>query len=271
MTVTERRFDTEIFESRNTRRTETVDGWFRVECEDCSDLKLRFHKEGFYPKKVGIDLTQEELAELALEPDKRAQGVKRTGIVVRLVRAKQPVKLDRHEGTLDFSQEGVGRVLIVDSKRRGSLPLKHLEATHDSSAGKGLPAHISVNPGESPSTLFFGDDGSFKAQPSVAGPVVLDLSAAKGGVILFEPKGANPTQIFREMKLAPEDGYQDHLTILPDFQGELYFFCIIDGTYGKGRVSAPWIQYGPRDQTSVATYVEVLLNPDGTRNLEALD
>ena len=91
MTVKEIRRIPGTFKEKRTKRDQMVDGVFEVQCQDCSDVKLRFLADGFYPKAVSFQLTEAEVESYMFGRDGDGFSFIRQGVIVQLEESSQPV------------------------------------------------------------------------------------------------------------------------------------------------------------------------------------
>jgi hypothetical protein len=251
--------------------TETVfDGGFETSCDDCSVLRLRFSKEGFYAKVVEVVYlgeTKGDLPEVIHRTGGILPTVERRGISVVLERAEhQPVNLIRMSGRLDAGPDWYAHALVVNPGRSRTVPLEVLLAK----AGSGdMPEYIALEPGldEKGALAFTSAKAGGLLRPSPA-PAVIDFSKSGGGVVFYQPSTDVMALAYREMKEAPEDGYESRVVVEAGRGDDVYFYCFINGMYGKGRFTGLRFEYRNREPRGVSLGIEILLNPDGTRNLE---
>ncbi len=72
------------------------------------------------------------------------------------------------------------------------------------------------------------------------------------------------------MREAPESGYGGELDLSAAGGEVVYFFCKIGELYGRGTASPAGLEETSKGRRVVA-FVEIALNPDGSRNLETLE
>ena len=146
---------------------------------------------------------------------------------------------------------------------RGNIPLSVVQAK--SSSGEN-PLYIRLKPA-------LDSSGQLVAIPSrtrpVPAPAILDFSRADGGIIIYQPSTNEQNMAFREMKTAPKDGYKNSIQVKPNRGGNIYFYCLINGMYGKGSMSGLRFDHGSRKRKGVALRNESVYKPRRHKNLES--
>ena len=84
MTVKEIRSISGTFKKKRTKRDQMVDSVFEVQCQDCSDVKLRFLADGFYPKEVSFQSTEAEVESYMFGREGDGFSFIRQGVIVQL-------------------------------------------------------------------------------------------------------------------------------------------------------------------------------------------
>lgn len=114
-------------------------------------------------------------------------------------------------------------------------------------------------------------DGTWHMPPEVR----LIISDNEGGFIpfdydphMYEVSGGRKLwdRVGLQMRLAPEDGYRKEWVLTPELlKNPPFFYCRMNGTYGRGRIMAIEMS---TDGRGVTLTVEIMIQPDGSRNLE---
>ena len=214
------------------------DGTFKVRCSNCSAIHLFFSKEGYHPKPLDL-----------------AWFEKTRGLTIVLLRKGEPVDLKKVSAELFIGPADEQMGLAFDNDVGSEQKLDELRATSSTAT---VP-HITFLPS-------LNADGSLAAirqhgQASKLQTMVLDFSAANGGVQIYRPSTRVIHYAFAEMTAAPQDGYQDTVTV--DTSGDFdntYFYCVIDGRYCKGYVGPPAVGI-LENAESVRVSVEMYLSP----------
>ncbi|MCP3963202.1 MAG: hypothetical protein GY719_35630 [bacterium] len=266
--VRESRFDPDA-ESFSASSTESrmVDGWFEVSCQDCDGLSLRFSKKGYYSENLELATDRSEPTEDGVIG--KAGDVSESHLRVVLGRIENEATLVRYQSTLTSAADGP--VTVAPMKRDLSAGGVKLERLREIALKSNEPMrYVRLVPAVAESGAL-----AEKAAPATPGsvarlpaPVVLDFSEAGGGVVLFRLARGNPRDIYRAMRTAPEEGYQESIVLEPTKDGSYYFYCRIGDSYGKGMVGQPSFGYAVDGREVTQAYIEIRLNPDGSRNLE---
>ncbi len=259
----------------NRRRSEVVrDGNFKITCENCSAMTLSFDKEGYYSTKAEALYFKKKFGGgplpelLVVNQDGTIPVVEQKDMEVTLQQLTndKPAKLVFSQVTIDSGPNWKNHVAVVDGvsgRMRGNIPLSVVQAK--SSSGENS-LHIRLEPALDNSGQLAAI--SAKTRP-VPAPAILDFSRADGGIIIYQPSTNVQDMVFREMKIAPKDGYKTSIQVKPNRGGSIYFYCMINGMYGKGSMSGLRFDHGSRNRKGVALGMNLYINPDGTRNLES--
>ncbi|MFW2403414.1 MAG: hypothetical protein ACN4GT_01525 [Gammaproteobacteria bacterium] len=259
----------ESFLASDDSNTVLADGRFRVSCRKCSGVRLHFDKAGYYSETKDFHVEKVAQPGSRMNPEV-AEDLVRTDLRIVLRSAKNKVKLVRYRGFLRSAATGPVTVLPLrlDLGTRGVEP-ERLTRPPDGDA-QYLPGHVTLvaaltDAGELAEHPYPERPG---AQLRVPAAPVIDFSAAGGGVILDQHGGPNKQVVYRTMRTAPADGYQDTISIATaDRSGDFYFYCRIGDLYGKGVIGLPTFDHVD-GQEVVQAYIEIRLNPDGSRNVE---
>jgi hypothetical protein len=153
-------------------------------------------------------------------------------------------------------------VAVLKGKILTAIPLSVIQ---DKSGSTESPLYIQLEP-----TL--DNSGQLIAVPAkprpVPAPAILDFSHADGGIIVYQPSTSVLNMVLREMKTAPENGYASRIKV-PHLGGKnIYFYCLINGMYGKGYITGVRFKHASRKRKGIGLGIALYLNPDGSRNLE---
>jgi len=73
------------------------------------------------------------------------------------------------------------------------------------------------------------------------------------------------------MTEAPPDGYQEELALVPESGKEnLFFYCRINGLFGKGVVSNPPMVFDGEGVETAVVLTTIYLNPTGSTDVSFL-
>lgn len=259
----------------NRNRSVVVhDGNFKISCDNCSAMTLSFNKEGYYSTKAEAlyfkkrnDTTP--LPELLfVNQDGTLPVVEHTNMEVILEQFThdKSAKLVPSQVTIDSGPDWKNHVALVDGRSgrvRSHIPLSVVQAK--SSSGEN-PLYIQLEPALDSS----GRLVTVAAKPRpVPAPAILDFSHANGGIIIYESSSNIQHMAFREMKTAPKDGYKSRIQVKPNRGGDIYFYSLFNGVYGKGSMTGLRFKHASRKRKGVALGMSLYINPDGTRNLES--
>lgn len=258
-----------------------IDREFNVSRKGLIGMAVRFQKNGYYPTK--IDQTEEReyrakqyaragqmgMLELADDKGKVRIIMEKMGQTTTLQEVAQgiAVKENWQAEVINFAkvQAGLRRnrdKVFVELRKPAEVPDNCLTLLVDRDPSTGnllLRAAKRAN------------DPDFMLPQSPR----LYLNAKGGGIVRYEAK--HPWRGMREMKQAPEAGYESELIIddkmIEGFARDFsvsdsrvyFFFKTSDGKFGKGCVSSIGLS---RDGTAGGIDFRLFLQPDGSRNLE---
>ena len=258
----------------NRRRSEVVrDGNFKITCDNCSAMTLSFDKEGYYSTKAEALYFKKKIGGgplpelLVVNQDGTIPVVEQTNmkVILKQLTHDKPAKLVFSQVAIDSGPDWKDHVALVDGESgrvSSNIPLPVVQAK--SSSGEN-PLYIQLEPALDSS----GQLVAVAAKPRpVPAPAILDFSRANGGIIIYQPSTNVQHMAFREMKTAPKGGYKSRIRVKSNRDGSIYFYCLINGMYGKGSMSGLRFDHGSRNRKGVALGMNLYINPDGTRNLE---
>lgn len=256
----------ESFLSSDESSEELANGQFRVSCRSCSGMELFFSKDGYYSETLNFHVGKAEQPGSRMTPEV-ATDLVRTDLHVTLRSSQNMARLTSYKGQLSTGLAGPVTVLPL---RRG-MGLHVKPERLDEPLGKdvrNLPGFVSIVAGVT-------DEGTFAvnvpgARVLVPKSPVLDLNDADGGLILYRFAEGAPGEIYRTMRVAPEEGYQASIVLETENRtgGNYYFYCRIGNLYGKGLVTVPWFDHADGGQQVVQAGIAIRLNLDGSRNVE---
>ena len=246
------------------------DGNFKITCENCSAMTLSFDKEGYYSTKAEALYFKKRndgtpLPELlVVNQDGTLPVVEQTDMEVIL----EQITHDKFAELVSFTV-GISSgpnwndlVALIDGGRVRSVPLSVVQAKSSSVES---PLYIQLKPALDSSGQLVAVPASPRPVPA---PAILDFSHANGGIIDYRPSTSVERKVFREMKTAPKGGYKNRITVEPTRGEDLYFYCLINGMYGKGHMGLRF-DHASRNRKGVALGMILYVNPNGSRNLES--
>ncbi len=269
---------TSSFKSVDESSLELKDGSFRISCRTCTGIGLHFSKSGYYSETLDFGVKREsvpsdtEPASTAMNDryGLKVESLEQLGLRIVLRSNENQARLDRYEGYLETSETGPLRVVPLRRDLGSSgVKIDRLSIPPSKSA-KMLAGYVQL-------LVTITEDGQLAAKPMPDMPgaqfrepaaTALDFSEANGGVLLYEYSDESPAAVYRAMATAPKDGYQPTLDVgSDDRSGYYYFYCRIGQLYCKGRTIMPSFRSADGQQV-MGSYVEIRVNPDGSRNLE---
>ena len=259
---------------RDSKPRVLPDGTFMLRCDQCNVLVLKFSKDGYYPAEVEVSYLQESgdgIPRLRKAmPDGSAPLVEKRGVVVTLEEIAHPVRLREYHGTLSSGPDWTDHVLVIDADKGRVWSLPHLQSSAGTTGE--MPTYLKLDPGLNSSTLKLGINyrKAGRPRPPPVTQAYLEIANGEGGFVSYRPSTPVVKEAYRAMKAAPEQGYKRRFAVERLSQGNQFFYCRINGKYGKGRVTA--LRYESRKGVpqAVAAAVEIYLNEDGGRHLESL-
>ena len=245
--------------SRASDEQVVVDRSFEVDCRRCRSVRLEFDKKGYLSQQLDFSVRPDD------DPrDDRGQRVDLRQIEVVLSRLQNPVRLRRVRGAIRTSAQGPRMVLPLG--RTGSS-IRRLDRLIADSAEEELSYVQLVATVDAQSRLAEARQlevpGARFRKPATA---TLDFSHV-GGVVVHKVAGQPRNIVYREMRAAPVDGYRDTIELKPEVEGDVYFYFRTPTAFGKGMVAQPSFAHLDGEEVVLA-FVELRLNPDGSRNLE---
>ena len=240
-----------------------VDGVFQVERQGFSSAYFQFLKIGYYPETwsfVFDENTQRENLGEVVQVD------------LEIVLRRQPVSaaLKRFEGILRTDAQGPVTVVEVEResgretwvKRNGQkrgIDRLHLVLVAAEGTGSDLPV-----------SEFEDGESHIFAKGLERGWVRLNqLEAGDGFFVLdLDDYPSRPELAFRNMNLAPENGYEPALEVSAlNKRNKVFFYCRLNGQYGKGMVSGRPVIAEENGREVARASIVVYLNPTGTRDV----
>ncbi len=245
------------------------DGRFRVTCRACSNVQMHFSRAGYYSETVDfhVDYATREAGRLSSEV---AQDLERTDLQIVLRSAQNAVRLVSFEGFLRATANGPATVVPM-RRDMGSQGVKQDRLSRPPGKNtKYLPGYVQLLAAVTKDDTLASESPPGNPRIKFPQPPVVDFSEADGGIILYEFTSGDRQKVYREMRMAPADGYQSSLLLdSVDRDGTYYFFCRIGDRFGKGHVNVPSFSHlDGKEGEVVMAYMEIRLNLEGSRNVE---
>ena len=248
------------------QKTKRVDVEFEIKKRDISSVNLTFLKEGFYSERWSFSFGEST-------PQANPSGYIPIDIEIVMTERPEPAPLHRFEGALKTDLDGL--VSVVEIKRQNGRETslrRNGEQIDIKWPYLFLEAQASAADRFEKTT--FLPKGRRTAIDVIAGGRILpSQSDVKDGFIVYDP-GDVPVRAelaFRKMIQAPDDEYRPELEVAtPESPRWIYFFCRLNGQYGKGMVSGmPTVVVEDDREVAVARIV-VYLNPTGSRDVSSV-
>ncbi len=256
--------------SRTESRKERVDGYFRFTCEPCAELRATFFAPGHHSAELGADYSEKSGAEALVEKLHRQVLLRRAGALPQL---------ERFAGRLVVAEGEEEQVLpLAVPASGGPAPLSALPAAALPKSAGGVPGlpmvrlEVARRAGGSSTQ---GSSTQEIATHEIAGKAAVvapdrpRLDFGEGGVVRAPAERDFRAQSLA-MREAPAEGYSRFLELEAGSGEIVYFYCRVGGLYGRGSVT-PAVVEETRGGRRVVAHVEIRLNPDGSRNLEAIE
>ncbi len=240
-----------------------VDGDFRIRESDISSVHLTVLKNGYYSETWSYGFHPER-------PRQNPDGIEL--IEISIVLEEQPVSAPLQKFTGILRTDLNGPVSVVEIKRQGSgetwlwkngekreLIWPHVFLATEDGSGSELSA-----------VEFTSKDQRFLKKGLRRGRIRFNNSAEGEGFIVYEPNEMHDwAEIgMRRMTEAPEIGYIPKIEVSVEESPEtIYFFCKVNGHFGKGMVSGRPIITVEEDRQVARAAILIYLNPTGSRNV----
>ncbi len=255
-------------------------------CLLCPALQLRISAEGFETESVTLSADQE------LTHGDRVEVITNLLGVYQRIRVtlypSQKFKISRLSSGLTFAAGKPQLVAALHPKHPGGANLSTLHRTiRKLTHGKETVAAyiaLAAKTDENQEIMMVsrphlyaesGAPASSTSTRTVPAHLRLSVHNSSGGFILFEPPEGLPRlnrfrETFRRMRRAPAEGYLSSIALdleKAHLRESLYFFyCLIDGRYGKGHLTVPRVENSPEGSQLVST-IEIWFNDSGNQAL----
>ena len=267
----ERRESTGIGESKSYNTVVMANGHFKIDRSNCCAVDLVFKKDGYYPEKAAF-LTP-------AIPDAGGCNLK-NDIAITMRKKGVPVKFVKSEMKLEFFCNGDTKAYMLENEGTWR-PLDRIGASALSKINQPCVYAVSERTGESGGIATVQDDINYSAKSS---QIAFNLEGS--GFILYN--GRDIVDGYRDMVKAPDSDYRN-IAIDGAIIGNLkscrpvMFYFKAGNTYGKGCIlSAEYLTDDARQSKlrfreynqeesgcgKLCVKLELLVNPDGTKNLE---
>jgi hypothetical protein len=248
------------------QKRKRVDAEFGIKKKDISSVNLTFLKEGYYSERWSFSFDENT-------PRTNLGGYERIDIEIVMTERPEPAPLRRFEGALKTDLDGLVSVVEINRQNGRETSLRR-NGEQINIKWPYLLLDVEVSAGDRFEKTTFLPKGKRTAIDAISGGGIrLSQSDFEDGFIVYDP-GDIPVRAelaFRKMIQAPEDGYKLKLEIATaESPRWIYFFCRLNGQYGKGMVSGrPPVVVEDGREVAVARIV-VYLNPTGSRDVASV-
>jgi hypothetical protein len=258
-------------ETKPVMETQIVNGTFRFDVRANKVITLTFKREGYYVEQLRFEFPKSSLTadQLTGKKEIQEQSLIKENIRVVMEMTGPLTHLSRYHEALDYNAAGAGVVIDLDRPHHLHKSLRSVGNIHDASQ---LPPYcvymIADKDAEGKIAVARKPRPDSQVADVVPQRVRLLINGADAGFVKYTP---NPNKrMTRQMKMAPDGGYQREVVITgDDFAeggqrgGALFYFRTKD-KYGKGGTG--WVKVAP-DRTSLEMAVVLSVQPNGSRLL----
>ena len=240
-----------------------VDSEFEIREKDISSVFLTFLKEGYYSETWSYSFDENT-------PRTNPGGYERIDLEIVMTERPEHSPLLRFEGALKTDLAGLVSVVEIKRQNGRETSLRRNGQQIDIKwPYLFLETEVSVEHGFE-RTTFWPNSKRAPIEVIASGRIRPSQLDVDDGFVIFDP-GEVPVRVervFRKMVQAPDSGYKPDLEIAaPDSPRWVYFFCRLNGQYGKGMVSGkPAILVEDGREVAIARIV-IYLNPTGSRDV----
>jgi hypothetical protein len=236
--------------------TQSVNGSYMATCSNCAGISLSFSKHDFYDEEVSVDFHAEVYVDKTTREFKRFRSTLDTNIEVTLQQKGAGTVLSGISGRLEYYDNRAA--MIIDFSRAYDNLFVMVTNIHNSSD---LPNH----------SLYLSADADSEGKIAIGSNQVplnekIIMTTKTDGFIEFNTSGIRRDKVFRQMTIAPTNGYSSYLDV-GNACSDIYFYCRVNNKYGKGCVGA-----GVKGEGSdkIFAFIELQMQPDGSTYLEAV-
>ena len=243
-----------------------VDGEFRIKRRRITSVDLSVLKLGYYPESWSFAFDSEA-------PRKNPGGYEEFELEIFLQKKAEAVPLKKYEGILRAEVQGPVSVvqvtrqasgetwLLKDGKKR-ELDQSYIYLVADEGKNSQLP------------TTEFAAENDHRLNTRLERGWIRFSDRSDGdGFIVYDPGEVEvwPETGMRRMTKAPQSGFDANLELsAAESQQTVYFYCRINGLYGKGMVTGRPIIAFEDDRQVARAAILMYINPTGSRNVSYL-
>ncbi len=242
--------------SKARKKIRIIDRTFEIHRSSCTSMTAFFCKKGYYCERVRFSTVEDDRV--------GAVDLVKNDVVVTLYRNLPQVDLMHVGGSISFGSHGVWEVLELPGEVVGNLPIEMGEKY----SSNDMPFIYAMAPKDDTKEIFQHQPGSKRSenwfQPR---GVRIVLTNPDDGVVpfLFGEEALQGGLVLRRMREAPSEGYQSVVEFEELGNSEFYFYCKIDGLYGRGFAGAPIYSSG-NSGPYISVPIQIYLNGNGSRD-----
>jgi len=245
-----------------------VDSEFRVRKTSISSINMWFTKAGYYPERWSHSFSE--------RPKELLGDLESVDLRIEMTPKPNPAPLERYEGALRSDTSGPISMLLIKIPP-SSEPLSKGESRNGDEMNSSHP-HVYLDAGRGGDEKFSTIEFKYKSFSGKKGALgfsdVRLLHGTPGDGFVVADIGQVPPIFehgFRKMTEAPQDGYQEELALVPEPGKEkLFFYCRINGRFGKGAVSNPPMVFDGEGVETAVAMTTIYFNPTGSRDVSYL-
>ncbi len=242
--------------TKSKNRTKTISRTFEIYRRSCTSATVYFCKQGFYCDQKWFRTTQDDCND--------AVDLVKEDVVATLYRIVPQVDFMLENGSLTFGYNGVREVLKLPGDVIGALPNKMGEE----SSSIDTPFVYIIAPKDGTKEIFQHQPGSKRSEEwfKPRGVRIVFTNPDDGVVpFLFGEKASLERGVLRRMRMAPLDGYQRAVELEEMENSRFFFYCRVNGLYGRGFAGAP-ILSGANNDLYISVPIRFYLNGNGSRD-----
>jgi hypothetical protein len=267
------------WENKHVKTTETVNKAFKFEFKGVQVVYLRFVRDGYHAEELELLFGE------GAKPDRiEGKNFYYDNVHVVLEKIGELALLDLYEMRLTFAPDGKASVWDIARvvKKSGKPVAGSVRPVLKDVVWENIPPPGTVYTCLVPSATDVPPavyKGTIVSPPKRTTIRVGVNDGAGGGLIRVQPEGRTYSRVLRDMKEAPEEGWQPFIELsnedLVGFRSHSAMVCFyvkLNGMYGKGRISRAAYGRSPYGEEEILeANVEIRLQPNGTRNVETTE
>lgn len=242
---------------------------FRFDIKGGMHIHLTFEKNGYYSEEFYFSQIPPYATPETVQFRKERGKIIVDNLEVKLEEFGRIVKLINCEYRLKYKSSGEGLIIGLEKNDKYPFMLYKKENLDNSMQ---FPEHCIYFTAKKDSSgrIAIIETNQANNWPSLK-EVRVKMKSPLDGFVIYQPKDEkNPD---REMKEAPEEGYQQEMIIsgeskLGTFHEPLRFYFRMNGKYGKGKINFNYYKGKDNFPKEVTGFISLSLQPDGSRYLK---